>query len=164
MKNSEYKVYIDMDGVVSNFDAQVNKISDGRYGSDPDYTKGNMWRDIKNWNDHVEPWFESLPKMDGADELIEFATSNFEHVEFLTATGSTPKDGPQQKRNWLQKNYPGLKAITVGASKEKAVYANPRSILVDDRTKAIDPWTRAGGVGILFTSSTQAIHELQKFL
>ena len=164
MKNSKYIVYIDMDGVVADFDGKVKQISDGRYQSDPDYTKGMMWRDIKNWDAHVEPWFESLPKMDGADQLVDFITSNFERVKFLTATGSTPKDGPAQKRRWLEKNYPGLEAIAVGASAQKAVYANPRAILVDDRDKSIDPWTRAGGVGILYTNASQAIKELQKFL
>jgi 5'(3')-deoxyribonucleotidase len=161
--NSDYKVYIDMDGVVSDMDAKMEEITDGASGA-PDYPKGKFWKAVQRYNDTVGPFFESLPKMDGADNLIKFITDNFEHVAFLTASGTTPKDGPDQKRNWTAENYPGIKTIVVTKSPEKAIYANPRAILIDDRDKSIDPWTRAGGIGILFKNSTQAIDRLSAFL
>ena len=164
MKNSKYKVYIDMDGVVSDFDGKLAEISDGRYGNDDTYTKGMMWTDIYRWDKHVEPYFESLAKMKGADALVGFITSNFENVSFLSAGGSTPKDNVQQKKNWVAKNFPGMDVIVVGTSAQKAVYANPMSILIDDRDKSIDPWRRAGGFGILYKNNAQAIKELQKVL
>lgn len=164
MKNSKYTVYIDMDGVVSDFNGKVDQISDGRYGNDDNYTKSKMWSDIKRWDKHVEPFFESLDKMPGADALVGFIKSNFENVKFLSAGGSTPRDNAEQKKRWVQKNYPGTDVIVVGTSAQKAVYANPMSILVDDRDKSIDPWRRAGGFGVLHTSNAQTIKELHKVL
>lgn len=161
--NNKYKIYVDMDGVVSDMDAKMSEITNGQ-SDQPDYPRGKFWSAVHRHNKDVEPFFESLPKMQGADQLIKFITDNFEEVAFLTASGTTPKDGPDQKRNWIAKNYPGTKVIVVTKSPEKAVYANPRSILVDDREKSIDPWRRAGGIGILHSDVNQTIAQLEKFL
>jgi hypothetical protein len=164
MKNTEYKLYLDLDGVLADFDARIQEITDGR-SNDPNFPKGKLWKAVKDYDSNVQPFFATLPKTPGADELVKFALDNFEHVAFLTATGSTPKDAPEQKKEWTKRNYPEVgEAITVGASSQKAVYANPRAILVDDRDKSIDPWRRAGGLGILFTDNTSAIKELKKVL
>lgn len=161
--NTTHQLYIDMDGVVSDMDAMMNDITDGA-SSQPNYPRGKFWGKVSWYDKNVAPFFESLPKMKDADQLIKFATDNFEKVKFLTASGTTPKDGPDQKRRWIAKNYPGIDVIVVTKSPEKAIYANPRAILVDDRDKSIDPFRRAGGIGILFTSTQQAISELQNFL
>jgi 5'(3')-deoxyribonucleotidase len=164
-KNTEYSLALDLDGVLADFDARVQEITDGRWGNDPEFSKGRLWKAIKEYNDTVQPFFATLPKMPGADELVKFAVDNFENVAFLTATGSTPKDAPEQKKQWAKTNYPEIPiCITVGASTQKAIYANPRAILVDDREKSIDPWRRAGGFGILFKNNAQAISELKKVL
>lgn len=163
MKNTVYDVFIDLDGVISDFSGKVLEISKGRNGT-PEYTKGMMWKDIYRYNANVEPFFESLPKMPGADQLVGFIKNNFENYTFLTATGSTPKDAPQQKRNWVNKMYPGVRVITVGTSAQKAVYANPQAILIDDREASISPWRRAGGFGILHVNIKQTINELNKVL
>lgn len=161
--NNKYVVYIDMDGVVSDFDTKFSEITKGQ-SKKSDFPKGRGWAMISQYDKEVEPFFESLPKMQGADQLVKFVTDSFEKVAFLTATGTTPKNGPEQKHKWIAKNYPGMKVITVTSSPEKAVYANPRAILVDDREKSIGPWRKAGGIGILFTSAQQAIDELSAFL
>jgi len=96
--------------------------------------------------------------------LMDFAKSNFKSVSLLTATGTTPKDAAQQKKRWGEKNFPGINVITVVNSAHKAVYANPRAILIDDRTASIDPWNKAGGIGILFKDANQAIYRLQSIL
>jgi 5'(3')-deoxyribonucleotidase len=163
MMNNKYRVFIDMDGVVSDMDAMMNDITNGE-SRKPDFPKGKYWAAVTRYNNEVAPFFASLPKMPEADKLVQFITDNFEQVAFLTATGTTPKDGADQKRGWLAKNYPGMKVITVVNSAEKAIYANPRAILVDDRDKSIGPWRKAGGIGILFTSTDQAIGELEPFL
>ena len=161
--NTDYKVYIDMDGVVSDMDAMMSDITNGQ-SDQPDYPRSKFWGAVSRYNKDVAPFFESLPKMQGADKLVKFITDNFEQVGFLTASGTTPKDGPDQKRKWIAKNYPGMDVIVVTKSPEKAIYANPRAILVDDRDKSIDPWRKAGGIGVLFKNNQQAISELELFL
>lgn len=161
--NKLYKVYIDIDGVLADFDKKAKEITSGKYGRD-DFSKGNFWKAVYRYNSEVEPFFESLPKMSGADKLMNFAVNNFENVALLTATGFTPKDAAEQKTRWAAKNFPGIKTLTVTNSAHKAVYSNPRSILIDDRTASIDPWRKAGGLGILFTNTDQAISELKTVL
>ena len=161
--NKDYKVYIDMDGVVSDMDAMMSDITNGQ-SDQPDYPRGKFWSAVARYNKEVGPFFEALPKMPEGDKLVKFVTDNFEQVTFLTASGTTPREGPDQKRKWIAKNYPGMDVIVVTKSPEKAIYANPRAILIDDRDKSIDPWRKAGGIGVLFTSTDQAIAELDKFL
>jgi hypothetical protein len=160
---SKYKLYLDMDGVVSDMDAMMADITNGA-SEQPDYPRGKFWGAVSRYNKEVAPFFESLPKTKDADKLVQFATDNFDDVAFLTASGTTPKDGPEQKRRWVEKHYPGMRVIVVTKSAEKAVYANPRSILVDDRDKSINPWRKAGGVGILHTSVNDTINQLSSFM
>ena len=161
--NEKYSVYVDMDGVLADFDSKALEITGGQYGS-PEFSNSKFWKRVYQYNSDVEPFFQNLPKMSGADDLINFLTSNFKNVSILTATGTTPKDAAQQKRAWIEKYYPGIKVITVISSREKAIYANPRSVLIDDREKAIDPWKKAGGIGVLFQSTSQAINDLNELL
>lgn len=163
MKNSKYKIYVDLDGVVADFDAKVSEITNGE-SQNSEFPNSKLWAAVYRYDKDVEPFFVSLPKMADADKLINFITDNFEFVTFLTATGSTPRDAARQKKQWANNAFPGIDVIAVQKSAEKAVYANPRTILVDDREQSIGPWVRAGGVGILFTDASQAISELQKVL
>lgn len=161
MKNTKYKIYLDADGVLCNFEKKVEEITGKRITEIP---KNLVWQKISWYNNNVEPFFESLEKMDGADKLFNFCNDNFENVSILTATGNTPKNAAAQKRNWFQKNYGNVNVITVNKSGDKAQYANDSAILVDDRTKSIDPWVAAGGIGILHFSVENTIRHLQSLL
>ena len=63
-----------------------------------------------------------------------------------------------------ERHFPELDVITVQNSAHKAIYANPNAILIDDRTHSIDPWRKAGGIGILFKDNSKTIKELNKIL
>ena len=65
------------------------------------------------------------------------------------------------KKLWVQENIPGTKLI-LAKRENKRDYANRKSILIDDRTDNISDWNAAGGIGILFTSTTQTINELKE--
>jgi 5'(3')-deoxyribonucleotidase len=152
------KIYIDSDGVLAGFEAKVNELR----ASTP--TKCGMWYLIDIYDKNVEPFFESLPIMDGAHDLVQFALDHFDDVAILTATGRTPKNVGEQKRNWYAKHFPHLEVILVESSGDKAAYACPNSILVDDRDKSITPWMGAGGIGVLHTSVEDTIAQLRALL
>ncbi len=65
------------------------------------------------------------------------------------------------KKLWVQENIPGTKLI-LAKRENKRDYANRKSILIDDRTDNINDWNTAGGIGILFTSTSQTINELKE--
>lgn len=161
----DYDIYIDSDGVLADFSAYCLK----HYGSLPEGlvekgAKAKFWAWVNHHNSTVAPFFRSLPKMKDADELVEFCQSNFHSVKVLTARGNTPSDGEAQKVGWYEEHYPGLECIVVRKSPDKANYAHARSILIDDRSKSIDPWVEAGGIGILHTSAEDTIRQLQEIM
>ena len=153
------KVYVDLDGVLADFEGAVEE----RFGKTMDeMSKGELWGRIKHYNDQKEPWFYSLPKMQDADQLWDFLQKNFEQVEILTASGSTPKDAPGQKKAWVGDHLDyQTKANVVGAAGEKAAFAKPNTILIDDRDKAVNPFIAAGGMAILHTSAAKTIAALK---
>lgn len=153
------KVYVDLDGVLADFAGAVEQ----RFGKPMnDMAKGELWGRINHYNDKEEPWFYSLPKMPDADELWNFLTSNFENVEILTASGSTPKNAAGQKKAWVGDNLGyQVKANVVGAGSEKAAFANNKSILIDDRTQVVDPFVKAGGLAILHKNAANTISALK---
>ena len=161
----KYVVYVDMDGVLADFEGALMD----RFGFDFNSTekgkpisKGKVWGKIKHYNDTVEPWFYSLPQMKDAKQLWKFLTDNFANVEILSASGSTPKDAPGQKRAWIGDNFGyDIKCNIVGGANEKAAFASENTILIDDRSRAIDPFVAAGGIGILHTSAANTIAALR---
>lgn len=157
-----YELYIDSDGVIADFDSKSVEILGGKQIHE--VPKGTLWAKINQYDKEVEPFFESLDLMPGAKRLIDFALGNFDTVKILTATGFTPANGGEQKIRWYARHFPGLEVIVVKKSPDKAQYAHPRAILVDDRSKSIDPWLSAGGIGILHTSVGNTIATLKGFI
>ena len=154
----DYIVYVDMDGVVADFEGAVRD----KLGLSMDDKKAKVWGKIKHHNDTVEPWFYSLPKMSDADVLWEFVTGNFDNVEILTASGSTPRDAAGQKRAWIGDHFGyDVKVNVVGAASEKQAFAHGNACLIDDRHKALTPFINAGGIGILHTSANKTISTLK---
>ena len=65
-----------------------------------------------------------------------------------------------QKLKWLnEKNIP-WKANFTRNKEEKAQYASPTSILIDDSSGCIGPFIAAGGHGILHSHSSETIRIL----
>lgn len=162
MKNYEFEAVLDLDGVLADFSGRLHEIT-GKHAES--LKKGYLWSSVQKYNDEVAPFFESLDKMSDADKLWDFVTSNFGHVSILTATGWTPKNGADQKMNWVKKHFgPQIPVRVVTSGSLKGQFAKPNAILIDDTRKAIDPWIAAGGIGVLHTSADDSIAQLKKIL
>lgn len=155
------KLYIDSDGVIADFEGLVHSMFEKK---GIPFNKKNMWGMVDYYDKTVAPFFESLQVIDGAATLLDYATTNFDDVAILTACGYTPKNAADQKATWYGKHFPSMTVICVATSKDKAQYATSTSILVDDRSHSIDPWREAGGIGILHTSVSDTIAQLQAIL
>lgn len=155
-----FEIFVDSDGVIADFDGYV-RAKFGKRVSDFQ-PKGTFWQALTHHDTHVEKFFRNLPKMSDADALMTFLLAgSFKSVKILTACGYTPKDAKEQKVEWYAEHYPGVECIVVSKSPDKAEYAHPYSILIDDREKSIDPWRAKGGIGILHTSAEDTIAQLQ---
>jgi 5'(3')-deoxyribonucleotidase len=159
--NEKFTVFIDADGVLAGFEEKVSQINGLPFNK---IDKRKVWTSISNYDRDVEPFYESLPVLPDAHELINFIKSNFINYYVLTACGRTPKNASEQKRNWFKKHFPSLHVKTVISSEQKAQYACETCILIDDRNKSIDPWVQAGGIGILHTSARNSILQLKNII
>jgi len=141
-------LYLDMDGVVADFDAYAAKIAG--YHITGDRWPITAWKEIVS-NPHL---YRDLPKTPEADELVEYArimckTHGWELL-FLTAV---PKDNDvhwafYDKVMWAQIHFPDIPVHFGPYSTDKHVHCKPGDILIDDRLSNIEEWAAAGGIAI----------------
>ena len=143
-------LYLDMDGVVSDFDGYAEPIVGFR-------TPGGVRYDQEGWekisaNPRV---YRDLPEMTDADRLVEevqqIARDNNMDVRFLTAI-PRQNDVPwafHDKTEWIRERWPNIPVFFGPYSHDKHVHCQPGDILIDDRPSNIDEWNAAGGHGIL---------------
>lgn len=67
------------------------------------------------------------------------------------------------KLKWLMNNdYRGIPLIGVKRSSEKAQYATPETLLIDDRSRSCIPFREAGGHAIKHKSAVKTLAELHQ--
>ena len=143
-----------MDGVLADFHKAYDKFDPAR-------------TDRKRFREAVLTYriFEDLDFMPDTQELLNHVSKLHKiDVQILTSMGThDPFQGQEaksQKLKWLDaKNIP-YKANFVRNKQEKAQYATPNSILIDDSAGCIGPFVAAGGHGILHTKSSETVRIL----
>ena len=162
--NEHLTVAVDSDGVMCDFEGLVCRHLNIDHVSKVK-SRGQLWWAVDDYDRNVAPFFESLEKMEGADRLLDFIRANFVNHYILTACGYTPKDGADQKRRYFAREYGhDLHVKVVNGSGDKAAFATPTTILIDDRAKSIDPWVAAGGIGILHKDVDSTIARLLEII
>jgi hypothetical protein len=159
--NEKWAVAIDLDGTLCNFEKKVSEINNMEFDKIP---KRKIWTSISEYDKNVQPFFESLELLPDAMQLFNFVKNNFINYYILSASGRTPKNAAEQKRNWCKKHLGHVVVKIVQSSEQKSQYATPNSILIDDREKSIKPWVDAGGIGILHVNSAQSISKLKEII
>jgi hypothetical protein len=149
-----------MDGVLCNFDKAYRAL--------PDVQEGEF--DRKKFRSAVIDYkiFEDLEMMPDAQELLNHVVKLDVKIEMLTSMGThDPFQGNQakyQKMKWLKDHNIPYKANFVRSKPEKAEYATPTSILIDDSFGCVKPFEFAGGHSILHTSAKKTIPELDNLI
>lgn len=140
------KVYLDMDGVLCNFELRYFE----RYGEMP----GSM-RDKKNFNKYWDDFvltkqFETLDLYPDARDLLDFLKDYNVSIEILSSSGGEKyhEEVKKQKRVWLDTHNIPFKANIVSGRKNKALYANDNVVLIDDTYDVIRAFIDAGGHAI----------------
>ena len=155
-KVMDYKIYLDMDGVLVDFDQQFKDLTgmmprefEAKHGST------GFWEAIDKAG--VGFW-RGMSWMPGGEALYNRA-SQFDHE--LLSSPSRSELSKIGKRLWRRDKTPNTK-LTLSRSYLKKNYAAPNHILIDDREDNIQQWRDAGGIGILYTSANQVNAELDK--
>ena len=147
-------LYLDMDGVLCNFDRAYRKI-------DPEKADRKKFRDAV----FMHKIFEDLEFMPDAQELLNYVCKlEGINIEILTSLGTYDaiqgNHARSQKLHWLSKYNVPYKANFVRAKQEKANFAHDHAILVDDSIGCITPFAAKGGHGILHTKSSDTIQQI----
>ena len=153
-KVRDYKIFLDMDGVLVDFDEQFKELT-GQYPKDYEatHTIEEFWDEIDNAG--VGFW-RGMKWMPGGEALYN-RTSQFDHV--LLSSPSRSEVSKIGKHLWRRDKTPNTKLI-LSRSHLKKNYAAPNHILIDDRESNIKQWRDAGGIGILYKSPEQVNKEL----
>lgn len=141
------KIYLDMDGVFSDFDSYYESL----IGTHPKSVKGAKERN-ENWKKFVmNDSFEKLSFLTSAYVLLDFIKKHNLEAEMLTSSGGTTYHDKvaAQKKTWLAKHGIKYKANVVPGGAKKAAFAKPDAVLIDDTARNIEAFEKAGGIGIL---------------
>ncbi len=160
-----YKIYVDLDGVLANFEKRFEDLAG--MGADEykdEYGIKEFWNLIDE--KHKVSFWRGIEPMVDAGKLIDFV-SKYDY-ELLTAP-SVKKQSVIGKSLWVKDKtgqlFPSLPKVNYKFAKDKHLI-KPKltefDILIDDRQDTIDRWNRAGGTGILHTSADNTITQLEK--
>jgi len=154
----DFKLFVDMDGVLANFDKHFEKLSGG---SKPwefleDHSKNELWSIIKS-----DPrYFRDLEWMPDGQELWN-AVKDFNPI-ILTSPAKDMEYCESDKKKWVEEKIG--EDIEVIFSHSKGDYADTNSILIDDMDKNLIPWQEAGGIAIKHVDAETTISELKRII
>jgi len=154
-EGSKYKIYVDMDGVLVDFDGGYEKLTGITTRAADEKGPEFFWKPISKAG---AKWWITLNWMPDGKQLWDYVKKY--NPELLSAP-SREEASKLGKRVWVKRELPGVKLILRSADK-KQEFASPNSILIDDREKNIEQWKSAGGVGILHTDAASTIKKLKE--
>ncbi|TFG98354.1 hypothetical protein E4H12_06320 [Candidatus Thorarchaeota archaeon] len=163
LEQQQYELYVDLDGVLVDFAELVARLVPGLVdGSKTPENKKldrKMWQTVSWLAKRGEPFWGQMNPMPDAMTLWNYIKKY--NPQILSATGMVGNPVPEKKA-WVQKHLGNIKVNLVKRAVEKAQYAAPNRILIDDKMKAITPWREAGGIGIHHTSAANTIDQLKE--
>lgn len=150
-------IYIDMDGVVADFERAARKIINvdpGELHKDSNnYWPRDQWEQLLA-HPHL---YRNLAKMPKADEMMALARRFRDELGWtLRMLTAIPRknDIPfvfEDKIDWMREYYPDVPVFFGPYSEDKQNFCQFGDILVDDRQSNIYEWGVRGGIGILVT-------------
>jgi hypothetical protein len=162
-EKSSFKIFVDMDSVLSDFDAMFLTITDepvkDGWQYQKHYGKKRFWELINKKG--IDFWTEMSWMKDGK-ELWNYLMSLDCDVSVLSAPSSHDEGTSKRGKLIWCKNNLGHN-VNVILEDDKFKYSGKAHILIDDLNKNIVPWKQKGGIGILHTSTTDTIQKLKRF-
>ena len=169
---TEYKIYCDMDGVLTDFSgdfirlAREKKMVSVGEGEVPNnaaakwekkHGSEEFWKlvasgGVKFWSDMS--WHT------GGKKLWSYLKRR--EVKILSAPSKrVVQDCIKGKKIWIQKNLGNIDAVFKFREQKKEL-AKPNAILIDDLKSNIREWDAAGGTGILHRNTSNTIGQLKE--
>lgn len=168
MNGQNVQVYLDLDGVLVDFDKGFKKISGGvsaeefarvKFHGDVKAAKGTFWKII---NRAGANWWANLDPMPDGMVLWNFF-KKYNPIILTAGRGTGIKEG---KTAWVHKHLgPDIKVVISLRGEDKPMYItsdqNTIHVLIDDTKKNIDAWNNSGDgkVAMLHTSAADTIRK-----
>lgn len=160
-------IYIDLDGVIADFDGYCISLIGKKLSDFNDSNSG--WEalgfDKYTMFKHLKPIHDSKALING---VFKFSLKYKYNVAVLTAI---PKNGripyaKSHKKEWVYNNFPELSHdFNIGPyAEDKQKHCVVGDILIDDSKLNIPQWKSAGGIGILHTSAVDSLNQLKDIL
>lgn len=158
------KIYVDMDGVLANFEKKWVEIN----GFDPEMTHKHKTQRKEQFRDFVKNHeFAVLDPMPDMEVLVDYLNDKLHDIpkEILSSTARDEyfETLSQQKGIWLKKHDIDWKENFVPGKKHKYKYAEKGYVLIDDDRQNIEDWNKAGGIGILHRDALTTIALLKLY-
>ena len=157
-------IYLDMDGVLSDFMGRFKELNG-------DWKRDGEGKHSKGWHDFCSGGhFATLNTWPGGSVLVAWLKKQqpyrrFE-LEILTSTGGDVYHDQvaADKLRWCRDHDIDFKVNAVPGRWHKKDWARSGAILIDDTADVIDDWVKAGGTGILHGDLETTINRLKDLL
>jgi FMN phosphatase YigB (HAD superfamily) len=150
---TKYKIYCDMDGVLTDFDKAYYDLTGidikNQFHNGPDF-----WEPINKAG--VKFWL-NMDWMGDGKRLWSYIGK---YGPKILSAPSKKVESRIGKFRWLERELPGVELILKYASDKKDL-SDPESILIDDRIDNIIGWREKGGIGIHHVNAKHTIDQLK---
>lgn len=121
--------------------------------------RSQFWQKVGAMAKRGEPFWGNMDPTVDAFQLWNYIKKY--NPEILSATGHVG-NAVEEKNEWCRQHLGNAPVHLVRKSEDKAQFAGPNHILIDDREKSIRPFVDAGGIGILHISAADTIAKLKE--
>jgi 5'(3')-deoxyribonucleotidase len=154
------KIFIDMDGVLADFDRWRAEVKDIYPEAVNDET---LWDAVKE----VDHFYLKLKPCKDALALMDFLRSLHAPLCILTALPrrATVPQAESDKREWVKKFIDPHLEFKIGPfSRDKHEHCIPGSLLIDDNQRNVEQWQQKGGYAIFYQGLEQTQEEILDLL
>jgi hypothetical protein len=148
-----HKFYLDMDGVLCNFDKKRIELGITSYDFGPE-----GWEIL----DKIPHLFYHLEPMPDAFELWEYLKPLNPTILTAIPKKAQLEHAASDKRLWIAKHLGGDVPVITCYGEEKQNYADREAVLIDDFGRNIGQWIKRGGIGVLHTDTRTTLQILNE--
>lgn len=155
-------IYLDMDGVIANFEKRYIELFNVTPSSTRDYKEFSTFFDKFVADGH----FETLELMPDAMDLVRALRNALPPTQILSSTASQKRQEAisKQKIKWLETHDIDFQRNFVPGKHLKKKYARTDTLIIDDTESVITDWRAAGGVAILHKNVPDTLVQLKFIL
>lgn len=159
----EYRIYIDMDGVLCDFEKGIHDI-DGKTNAQELFKQPEnaLWEHIAKKG--LFEFFSELEWHPEGKKLWEYIKDK-PRIQILSSLGRTNPDKEATRRaklKWLKEHGITIPSNFSQKASDKQAWADSKAILIDDYDKNIKDWNEKGGIAIQFKTADEAIKKLEE--